>query len=63
MGEGIAEVDEDGTMSPEEHPSRPVTAQSASGNGATNGNAGLVFEHYAPNGDSKPEESDDLEMT
>ncbi|MCJ1378537.1 hypothetical protein MMC17_001636 [Xylographa soralifera] len=63
MGEGIAEVDEDGTLSPEEHTSRPITAQSASGSGATNGNAGLVFEHYAPNGDSKPEESNDVEMT
>ncbi|MCJ1436546.1 hypothetical protein MMC27_005925 [Xylographa pallens] len=63
MGEGITEVDEDGTLSPEDHTSRPVTAQSASGSGATNGNAELVFEHYAPNGDSKPEESDDVEMT
>ncbi|MCJ1390663.1 hypothetical protein MMC18_003524 [Xylographa bjoerkii] len=63
MAEGITEVDEDGTLSPEEHTSRPATAQSASGSGAANGNPGLVFEHYAPNGDSKPEESDDVEMT
>ncbi|MCJ1399888.1 hypothetical protein MMC11_003091 [Xylographa trunciseda] len=60
--EGITEVDEDGTLSPEEHTSRPATTQPASESGATNGNTGLVFEHYAPNGDSKPEESDDVEM-
>ena len=63
MGEGITEVDEDGTLSPEDHASRPVIEQPASGSGAPNGNADLVFEHYAPNGDSKPEGSDDVEMT
>ncbi|MCJ1283318.1 hypothetical protein MMC26_002646 [Xylographa opegraphella] len=63
MGEVVPEVDEDGILSSEEHPSRPVIAQSASESEATNGTSGLVSEHHAPNGDGRPEESDDIEMT
>ena len=63
MAEGTMKVDEDGTLSPEEHINNAVAAQPANGTGATNGNSGLVFEHYAPNGDRNPEEVDDVEMT
>ncbi|MCJ1472327.1 hypothetical protein MMC13_000974 [Lambiella insularis] len=51
-------VDDDATMSPEEHTSRPVAAESV------NGNSSLVFEHYNPKAGSYSDgANDDIEMS
>lgn len=50
---------DDGTVSPKEGSHQTGIAQPANGVSA---NADLVFEHYEPNGDSKHDESSDIEM-
>ena len=49
--------------SPNEYMSHTVTAPSANGASNSHGNGTLVFEHYAPNGVSRHDGSDDVEMT